>query len=105
MVEVSREDKNLLDGLGIVQEFDWYDRDDPTTYAQAYFSLGDSTADEMRTSSAWIDISEIHVYRKNAVPVPEPSALVLFISIGLAIIIRRRMSVLRPHFLSNLSAS
>lgn len=92
MVEVSREDKTLLDGLGIVQEFDWYDMDDPTTYAQAYFSLGDSTADEMRASSAWIDISEIHVHRKNAVSVPEPSALLLFISIGLAIIIRRSMS-------------
>jgi hypothetical protein len=92
MVEVSREDKTLLDGLGIVQEFDWYDLNDPSTYAQAYFSLGDSSVDEMKTSSAWIDISEIHVRRKNAVSVPEPSTLLLFISIGLCIVIRRRQS-------------
>lgn len=91
MVEISREDKTLLDGLGIVQEFDWYDLDDPTTYAQAYISLGDSTTSEMRNSNAWVDISEIHVKIKNATPVPEPSTLLLFISIGLATIIRRRL--------------
>lgn len=91
-VEVSREDKTLLDGLGIVQTFDWYNLGDPTTYAQAYISLGDSTANEMRTSNAWIDISEIHVRIKNAVPVPEPSALLLFIFVGLATMIRRKLA-------------
>ena len=92
MVEVSKENKTLLDGLGIIQEFNWYDMNDPTTYAQAHFYLADSSADEMRESNAWIDISEIRVHRKNAIPVPEPSTLFLFMSIGLALIIRRGMN-------------
>lgn len=92
VVDVSKEDKTLLDGLGIVQEFDWYDIGDPTSYARARISLGDSTKSEMRVSSALINISEIHVKIKNTVPVPEPSALLLFISIGLTVMIRRRLT-------------
>ena len=92
MVEVSKEDKTLLDGLGIVQEFDWYDVDDPTSYAQAYITLGDSTSNEMRTSDAWIDISEIHVRTKNTTIVPEPSSLILFIFIAFAVMARRQLS-------------
>lgn len=91
MVEVSREDKTLLDGLGIIQEFDWYDVGDPTSYAQAYISIGDSTPNEMRSSDAWIDISEIHVRIKNTTSVPEPSSFILFILTSSLLLARRQL--------------
>ncbi|HEY8942108.1 MAG TPA: hypothetical protein VIM59_18070 [Cellvibrio sp.] len=92
MVEVSREDKTLLDGLGIIQEFDWYDIDDPTSYAQAYIDIGIATTDEMRASNAWVDISEIHVRIKNSAQVPEPPALLLFSCAVLGLIARRQFT-------------
>lgn len=92
MVEVSKEDKTLLDGLGIVQEFDWYDVDDPTSYAQAYIDIGDTTPNEMRASNAWVAISEIHVRIKNTALVPEPPTLLLFASLGLGLMVRRKLT-------------
>ncbi|MEN0036769.1 MAG: PEP-CTERM sorting domain-containing protein [Cellvibrio sp.] len=92
MVEVSNEDKTLLDGLGIIQEFDWYDIGDPTSYAQAYIDIGSSTSDEMRISNAWVDISEIHVRIKDTTSVAEPSTIYLLILAGLALTARRRLA-------------
>ncbi|HTF97065.1 MAG TPA: PEP-CTERM sorting domain-containing protein [Cellvibrio sp.] len=91
MVEVSKEDKTLLDGLGIIQEFDWYDVDDPTSYAHAYIDIGVTTADEMRVSNAWVDISELHVRIKNSTRVPEPPALLLFSFAVLGLLAKRKL--------------
>lgn len=91
MVEVSKEDKTLLNGLDVIQEFDWYDIGDPTSYAQAYINIGDSTPNQMRASNAWVNISEIHVRIKNSVLVPEPSSLLLFVCLGLTLIVRRKL--------------
>ncbi len=77
MVEVSSEIKPLLNGLGVIQEFDWYDIGDPTTYAQAYIDVGAITNDERKASNAWVDISEFHLRIKNTTNVPEPSSLFL----------------------------
>lgn len=82
MVQISSEIKPLLNGLGITQEFDWYNLGDPTTYAQAYIDVGAITNEERRASNAWIDINEFHLSVKNKTSVPEPSSLaLLFLSI------------------------
>lgn len=88
-VEITSEEKPLLNGLGVRQEFDWYDIGDPTSYGQAYFSLGTITNTERKSSTAWIDISEFHLHIKNTASVPEPSPLLLLLSGVFAVLIKR----------------
>jgi len=92
MVEVSSEINPLLNGLGIIQEFDWYDSGNPTAYAQAYIDVGAITSNERKASNAWVDISEFHLSVKNNTTVPEPSSLILLLLCGLALIIKRKWS-------------
>lgn len=88
MVEIASEEKSLLDGLGIIQQFDWYNLGDATSYGQAHISLGAVTTDERRTSDAWIDISEFHLRVKNPVDLPEPDTLLLLLMGALALAIK-----------------
>lgn len=96
-VEVSKEGKGLLNGMGVIQEFDWYNLGDPTTSAWAYVSLGYSTAAEKLYSVAWIDIDEIHVKIKKPTEVPEPTSLWLLLGVGSLLLLRRKLLELRAR--------
>lgn len=76
-IQIFSEEKPLLNGLGIEQEFDWYDKGDPTSYGEAYFSLMDTG--ERKDSAAWIDISEFHLKVREKTTVTESSSLVLLL--------------------------
>lgn len=90
MVEISSELQPLLNGLGVLQTFDWFDLGDPTSYGQAYVQIGAITDNERRDATAWVDISEFHLRIKNIANVPEPSSLLLFGVAVLALATRRK---------------
>ncbi len=77
-VEINSWEKPLLSGLGIVQEFDWYDLGDSTSYAQAYISIGEIAKEGVKDSNAWVDINEFHLRIKSTTTVPEPTSIFLW---------------------------
>lgn len=83
------EQKPFLDGLSLVQEFNWYDVD-PHSEALASMWINTVTGDERRGSYAQIDISEFHIRVKNPVNVPEPSSLILLGAGAFALMMRRK---------------
>lgn len=76
-IDIYSQEKPLLNGLGIEQEFDWYDIGDPASYGEAYFALFDTG--ERKDSAAWIDINEFHLKVREKTTVTESSSLVLLL--------------------------
>jgi len=90
-IQLRSEEAPLLNGLDMIQEFDWYDLGDPLS--QGFADLTSSTiVDGVLTgASVSIDIKEFHIGIQKPVDVPEPSSIVL-LAFGLAIICARRSS-------------
>ena len=78
-VDISSYEKPLINGLGIQQEFDWYNTGDPTFYGEAYVSVATVVGDIRKEGSAFINIDEFHLKIKNEANVPEPSPIVLLL--------------------------
>jgi len=89
MVSITSFEKPLLNGLGIEQEFDWYDVHDPTFVGEAHISIATVVGDTRKEGTAWIDINEFHLKVKNKVDVPEPSPLILLLLGVCALVVRR----------------
>ena len=89
MVSITSYEKPLLNGLGIKQEFDWYDVSDPTSIGESYISIATIVGDTRKEGSAWIDINEFHLNIKNKVDVPEPSPILLLLLGIFALVIKR----------------
>jgi hypothetical protein len=69
---------NVLNGIGPVQEFDWFSQNDPaTSFGNAYFVTSSLLQGQYTYADATMDIAEIHASIRD-VSVPEPSSLALF---------------------------
>lgn len=78
-IEIMSANTPMLDGLGLVQEFDWVVNNALGFYGQARFGtllIGDL---EAKYLEVWIDIEEFHVRVRNSAAVPEPSSLLLLL--------------------------
>lgn len=84
LVQLVSQELPLLDGLSLVQSFDWY-AGDPSSDALADFYIGSSRNGKQTASSAEIDVREFHIGIKKSTQLPEPSPLIL-LGISLALL-------------------
>ncbi len=80
---------DVLNGTGLVQEFDWNNHDEWPFAGSGYFNFTSSINGQLAFANASINISEVHAQIRNQVVVPEPSTLILM-GIGLLGLIWRR---------------
>ena len=83
---------DILNGTGLVQEFDWTNHNEWPFAGSGYFNFFSSVDGQLAFANASINISDIHTRVHSQVSVPEPSTVMLM-GIGLLGLLWRRRQV------------
>ena len=83
---------DVLDGVGVGQEFDWHSRNELFSNGTGYFSFFSSVDGQLTFANAAIDISDIHAKARNQVSVPGPSSILLLAGGLLGLVLRKKSS-------------
>jgi hypothetical protein len=81
---------DVMDGIGLVQEFEWTNHNEWPFAGTGYFSFFSSINGQLSFANASMNISDIHAKVRNQVSIPEPSTVMLM-AIGLLSLALRRV--------------